>query len=91
MFTARVCTDDPPAPWMGIDMDWPLKKRILGTTISYTCPWRMKTNLEELSGNFVFINRTPQQYTVGIKILDTKNLDSSEYQTVKSLDFKWSS
>jgi hypothetical protein len=34
-------------------MDWPLKARILGTIITYNCPFRTKTNLEELAGDFI--------------------------------------
>ena len=48
--SARACTEDPPLAWMGIEMDWPLKKRILGSVVSYTCPFKTKTNLEELTG-----------------------------------------
>ncbi len=52
-FSARSCQDDPPTAWLGIDMDWPLKARILGTIITYNCPFRTKTNLEELAGDFI--------------------------------------
>ena len=47
---ARSCIDDPPMAWLGIDMDWPLKKKVLGTIVTYNCPFRTKTNLEELAG-----------------------------------------
>jgi hypothetical protein len=49
-FSARLCPDPPPLPWLGIDMDWPLKQQILGTVVAYSCPFRSKTNLEELTG-----------------------------------------
>jgi len=52
-FVARLCPADPPSPWLGIDMDWPLKKKTLGTTVSYTCPFMTKTNDEELLGNTI--------------------------------------
>lgn len=54
--TARSCVDDPPNAWLGIDMDWPLKKKILGTVVTYNCPFRTKTNLEELAGE-QFLNK----------------------------------
>jgi hypothetical protein len=54
--TARPCVEDPPTAWLGVDMDWPLKQRILGTTITYSCPFKTKTNLEELSGNLSLQN-----------------------------------
>jgi hypothetical protein len=47
---ARECSDQPPAPWLGIDMDWPLKKQTLGTVVTYNCPYMTKTNEEELAG-----------------------------------------
>ena len=48
---ARICPDDPPSAWLGIDMDWPLRKKTLGTTVTYICPFMTKTNLEELAGD----------------------------------------
>jgi hypothetical protein len=52
ILSARKCTGSPPVAWVGIDMDWPLSSQIMGTRISYTCPFMTKTNEEELSGNF---------------------------------------
>jgi hypothetical protein len=50
-FKARSCDGDPPTAWLGIDVDWPLKQQILGTQITYTCPFMTKTNTEELAGS----------------------------------------
>ena len=50
---ARTCPDSPPAPWLGIDMDWPLETNTLGTVVTYNCPFMKKTNVEGLIGNYV--------------------------------------
>ena len=35
---------------MGIDIDWPKQNREMGARITYTCPYRMATFTEGLSG-----------------------------------------
>jgi hypothetical protein len=52
IYKARQCTNLPPSPWLGIDMDWPLKKQTLGTIVTYNCPIMTKTNKEELASTY---------------------------------------
>jgi len=63
IYKARQCTDPPPSPWLGIDMDWPLKKQTLGTIVTYNCPFMTKTNKEELASTYVLPSISSTYYT----------------------------
>ncbi len=80
--TARSCVDDPPNAWLGIDMDWPLKKKILGTVVTYNCPFRTKTNLEELAGE-QFLNEV-----LALRIASYGNIVASISFSFRALNSK---
>ena len=40
----RTCDEDPTAPFMGQDMDWPFSNRQMGSRVTYTCPYKVQYN-----------------------------------------------
>ncbi len=47
---ARQCLGEPPDPFIDMDRVWPLSNRDLGSNITYVCPYRMGTFMEQLKG-----------------------------------------
>ena len=46
----RSCPDPPPEPWLGIDVDWPKKSSTRGSVLTYTCPYKKMTYIEQITG-----------------------------------------
>ena len=53
LFPERKCGLEIPAPWKGMDIDWPYKKRELGDEIVYHCPNNKLTWVEQLEEQVV--------------------------------------
>ena len=51
--TERRCGLDSPAPWKGMDIDWPFKKRELGDEIVFHCPNNKLTWVDSLEEQVV--------------------------------------
>ena len=50
ILTVRSCTAPPPEPWLGMDLDWPQKKSLGGSKVTYVCPYKKMTHLEMMIG-----------------------------------------
>ena len=50
IFPARKCMKPVPPHFLGMDVVWPGRRRDLGTTIYYKCPFRSSTGDNKLTG-----------------------------------------